>query len=144
MTQTQERPQVTAPLQRRSRRLLLRVAVEVQRKAANGELFVERSATLAVNAHGALIVLKPPVTDGDQFAVKNIKTGEEQISRVVYIGQAEPEGVQVGVEFLNPSPQMWGIVFPPEDWITSGRAGQQARRIEGVNTGTKNTQSKLS
>ena len=130
MKPQQDSPQVSTPLQRRSRRLLLRVAVEVQRTAQNGNIFVEQSATLALNAHGALIVLKPPVVDGEQLVVKNIKTGESQACRVVYLGDDGTDGIQVGIEFLQPSPQMWGIVFPPDDWVSAGRANQQARKTE--------------
>ncbi len=119
--QQQDNPQGTSPLQRRSRRLLLRVAVEVQRTAANGNSFTEQSATLALNAHGALIVLKPPVADGEELVVKNVKTALSQASRVVYLGDEGTDGIQVGIEFLQPSPQMWGITFPPDDWVSSGR-----------------------
>src|SRR5579862_8962001 len=115
MKQQQENPGTPTPIQRRSRRLLLRVAVEVTRKAPNGESYVEQSATLAINAHGALIVVKPPVAEGDQFIIKNVKTTESQPCRVVYLGDQTPDGLQVGIEFLQPSPQMWAIVFPPDD-----------------------------
>ena len=130
MKAQQENQPMTTSLQRRSRRLLLRVAVEVKRRSANGESFTEQSATLALNAHGALIAIKPPVLEGEQLTVKNVKTGEQQPSRIVYIGESGSDGVQVGIEFLSPSPQMWGVVFPPEDWIGSGRASQQSKKTE--------------
>lgn len=130
MKQQQDTPPGTSPPQRRSRRLLLRVAVEVQRIAANGNSYIENSATLALNAHGALIVLQPPVADGEQLVVKNVKTNESQASRVVYLGDVGTDGIQVGIEFLQPSPQMWGIVFPPDDWVSAAKANQQQRKIE--------------
>jgi hypothetical protein len=128
--QQTETPEKAVTSQRRSRRLLLRVAVEVTRTAANGNEYIEQSATLAINAHGALIVIKPPVAEGEQFVVKNIKTGEAQPCKAVYLGEAVSDGLQVGIEFLQPSPQMWAIVFPPDDWVNSGRTNQQAKKLE--------------
>ena len=96
--QQTETPEKAVTSQRRSRRLLLRVAVEVTRTAANGNEYIEQSATLAIKA--------------------------------VYLGETVSDGLQVGIEFLQPSPQMWAIVFPPDDWVNSGRANQQAKKLE--------------
>lgn len=110
-----EHPRATA-LQRRSQRLLLRVPIEVRRILPNGQAATENTFTLAVNAHGALILLAPPVSDREQLAIKNVRTQEEHRCRVVYVGPLESGKNQVGIEFITPAPQAWGIVFPPEDW----------------------------
>ena len=102
--------------QRRSQRLLLRVPVVAQRQSKGAALAPETTETLAVNAHGALILLAPPAEEGEQLSVKNIKTDEEQICRVVYLGQIEGGRLQVGIEFKTPAPQFWRVSFPPEDW----------------------------
>jgi hypothetical protein len=103
---------------RRSQRLLLRVPVEAQRKQGSDST-PENTETLAVNAHGALILLVPPVEEGDRVSLKNKMTGEEQLCSVVYLGLIEAGRLQVGIEFTQPSPQFWQVVFPPEDWNTS-------------------------
>jgi hypothetical protein len=104
--------------QRRSQRLLLRVPVIANRQAAKGEPKSEPTETLAVNAHGALILLNPPVEESEQILVKNTKTSEEQMCRVVYLGLTEAGRLQVGVEFTTPSPNFWRVAFPPEDWAS--------------------------
>jgi hypothetical protein len=105
--------------QRRSQRLLLRVQVVAERRAGQPSTKSEPTETLAVNAHGALILLTPPVEDVEQILIKNARTSEEQMCRVVYQGLTEAGRLQVGVEFLTPSPNFWRVSFPPEDWATS-------------------------
>ena len=104
------------PPQRRSQRLLLRVPVEAQRQLTGQERPPEMTETLAVNAHGALILLAPPVEEGDRVSLKNKMTGEELLCSVVYLGLIEGGRLQVGIEFTKPSPQFWQVAFPPEDW----------------------------
>ncbi len=112
--------------QRRSQRLLLRVLVTADRKLKGKEPAPEQTETLAVNAHGALILLTPPVDETEIMTLKNEKTGESQACRVVYVGSPEGGRLQVGVEFTSPSPQFWRISFPPEDW---GSYGREARPV---------------
>lgn len=107
--------------QRRSQRLLLRVPVEAQRLVPGSERPIETTETLAVNAHGALILLAPPVEEGDRVSLKNKMTGEELQCNVVYLGLIEGGRLQVGIEFTTPSPQFWQIAFPPEDWNASAK-----------------------
>jgi hypothetical protein len=105
--------------QRRSQRLLLRVQVTAERRAGLPSAKSEPTETLAVNAHGALILLTPPVEETEPILIKNIRTSEEQMCRVVYQGLTEAGRLQVGVEFTTPSPNFWRVSFPPEDWATS-------------------------
>jgi hypothetical protein len=107
--------------QRRSQRLLLRIQVIANRQTPQGESKIEQTETLAVNAHGALILLNPPVDENEQILVKNTKTNEEQMCRVVYQGLTEAGRLQVGVEFTSPSPNFWRVAFPPEDWASYGK-----------------------
>jgi len=99
--------------------LLLRVHVTAERRAGQPSTKSEPTETLAVNAHGALILLAPPVEDTEQILIKNARTSEEQLCRVVYQGLTEAGRLQVGVEFLTPAPNFWRVSFPPEDWATS-------------------------
>jgi hypothetical protein len=107
--------------QRRSQRLLLRVQVVAERRVGQPDTKPEPTETLAVNAHGALILLVPPVADTEQILIKNARTSEEQLCRVVYQGLTEAGKLQVGVEFLTPSPNFWRVSFPPEDWSSYGK-----------------------
>lgn len=106
---------------RRSQRLLLRVPVQARRKVKGKDAAPEETETLAVNAHGAMILLRPPVGEGEQMVLQNTKTNEEQICKVVFTGQMEDGRMQVGIEFIVPAPTFWPVVFPPEDWVAPGK-----------------------
>jgi hypothetical protein len=110
--------------QRRSQRLLLRVQVVAERRTGQPDAKSEPTETLAVNAHGALILLTPPVSDPEEILIKNARTSESQMCRVVYQGLMEGDRLQVGVEFIAPSPNFWRVSFPPEDWASYGREGR--------------------
>src|SRR5580692_1620137 len=97
--------------QRRSQRLLLRVQIVAERRAGQTDTKSEATETLAVNAHGALILLSPPVEDIEQILIKNPRTSEEQMCRVVHQGLTEGGRLHVGVEFLTPSPNFWRVSF---------------------------------
>jgi hypothetical protein len=114
--------------QRRSQRLLLRVLVLAERRVNGGESKQEDTETLAVNAHGALILLTPPVEENEQISLLNKKTGETQACRVVYLGSTESGRIQAGVEFTKPSPHFWRIVFPPEDWASFGKDARTSNK----------------
>jgi hypothetical protein len=112
-------PGVPKSNRRRSQRVILSMAVTIHAEASSpkGVSFVEETHTLIVNLHGALIVLAGKVTKGQQLRMINRVTKEEQLCRVASVGAGSDGKVQVGVEFLKPSPDFWRISFPPEDWV---------------------------
>jgi hypothetical protein len=114
--------------QRRSQRLLLRVRVETERDAMGAATKPEPTETLAVNAHGALLLLTPPVDEGQKVLVKNTRTGEKQDCKVVYLGALEDGRIQVGVEFTSPCPEFWRVVFPPDDWSMFAKGPRPAHK----------------
>src|SRR5712692_7555358 len=74
---------------RRSQRVLMQVPVRIRGKDAQGLDFEEFTETLAINAHGALVLLGARLTSGAAVHMRHNKTEEEQECRVA---------------------------FPPEDW----------------------------
>jgi hypothetical protein len=84
-----------------------------------GPNFHEATNTVAVNAHGCLVLLQTKVLRDDQLSLINPKTAEELPAKVVSLGKPEDGKIPVGVEFGEPSPLFWRINFPPEDWFTS-------------------------
>jgi|SRR6266481_6199927 len=103
---------------RRSQRVILTLAVTVRTEdAPQGASFEEETHTLVVNLHGALIVLAGKVAKGQKLWLTNRATKAQQICRVANLGPTSGGKVQVGVEFLKPSPDFWHISFPPEDWV---------------------------
>jgi hypothetical protein len=101
---------------RRSTRVLASVPILVSGKTSEGQHFTADAQTLVVNAHGALISLAKPVALGEQIMVRNKSTQESRLCRIVYLGTTRGGRIQMGIEFLGPSPSFWQIDFPPDDW----------------------------
>jgi hypothetical protein len=99
---------------RRTQRVQISMPVLVRGKA-----FEEFTTTIAVNAHGCLVLLKTTVMRDDLVSLVNPKTAEELPSKVVSLGKPEEGKIPVGIEFSEASPLFWQISFPPDDWLTS-------------------------
>jgi len=101
---------------RRSQRVLMQVAVRMRGEDAQGKAFEETSETLAINAHGALVLLEARVTSGSVLSLQHKGTEEEQECHVVFLGPVRNGKAEVGLEFSAPRPSFWRVAFPPEDW----------------------------
>ena len=101
---------------RRSQRVLMQVAVRIRGKDAQGKDFEELSETLAINAHGALVLLAARVTSGSAVHMRHNKTEEEQECHVAFLGPVRGGKAEIGLEFTVPRPTFWRVAFPPEDW----------------------------
>lgn len=101
---------------RRSERVFLQVEVFVQGVSTEGHAFREKTKTLAVNVHGALIHLSVDVRPEDSVTLTHGATGQQQTCRVVYTQAVSGNIRAVGVEFRKPEPRFWQIAFPPTDW----------------------------
>jgi outer membrane usher protein FimD/PapC len=98
--------------------VILTLAVTVRTvESPKDASFEEESHTLIVNAHGALVALASKVKKGQRLLLTNRASKEAQLCRVVSFGATSENKTQVGVEFLQPSPDFWHISFPPEDWV---------------------------
>src|SRR5947209_14795470 len=71
---------------RRSQRVLMQVPVRIRGKNAQGAEFEEFTETLAINAHGSLILLNARLTSGAKVFMKHNKTEEEQECHVAFLG----------------------------------------------------------
>jgi hypothetical protein len=105
--------------ERRSLRLWINIQVCASGKDADGNNFREDTDTIVINAHGALLFLRQPVTIGSDIVLTNGATKEAQGCRVVTMREPSDRGMRVGVEFVSPSPRFWGVEFPPQDWPTA-------------------------
>lgn len=103
---------------RRSQRVLVQVGVVVSGVDGQNRKFEEETQTLAINAHGALVLLAATVATGQKITVKHTKTQEEQECSVVFLGPPKGSKAEVGVEFCAPRPTFWRVAFPPEDWTS--------------------------
>jgi hypothetical protein len=101
---------------RRSQRVLMQVPLRLRGVDTQGQNFEEFTETLAINAHGGLVLLGARVTSGSVIHMRHIKTEEEQECHVVFLGPVRNAKAEVGLEFTVPRPTFWRVAFPPEDW----------------------------
>jgi hypothetical protein len=106
----------TPAVRRRSQRVLMQVAVRVRGKDSQGHAFDEETETLAINAHGALILVNARVTSGSKMMMQHKRTQEEQECHVVFLGPVRGGKAEIGLEFSEARPTFWRVAFPPEDW----------------------------
>jgi hypothetical protein len=98
---------------RRSRRPLIRIAIEVRGTDVNGQPFNEITHTLIVNRNGARISLKSAVVPGEQITITNLQRQESCAFRVVErTSTTYGRHAEWGVECLEPERNFWGIYFP--------------------------------
>ena len=105
-----------AGARRRSQRVLMQVSVRIYGVDAQGKPFDEEADTLAINAHGALVLLQSRVTSGSLLTLRNNTTKEEQECNIAFLGPVRGNRAEIGLEFSARRPQFWRIAFPPEDW----------------------------
>lgn len=110
----------SGPARRRSQRVFIQTKVVVFGKGTAGQQFQEETTTQAVNAHGALVLLKHPIAHGQRLVLTNSTTQDDVECRVVFLGPKQGDQTQIGVEFIKPAPNFWHISFPPEDWKGTG------------------------
>ena len=101
---------------RRSQRALMNVPVRVSGEGGDGTGFEERTHTLSISAHGALLVLLAPVHRGQRFILSNMQTKAALECVVVHLERIPGGPTQIGVEFMLPNPTFWRVAFPPKDW----------------------------
>src|SRR5579859_1322987 len=101
---------------RRSQRVLMQVPVRLLGANAQGASFEEETETLAISAHGALVLLATRLTSGSTIVLQHKGTREQQECHVVFLGPVRGNKAEIGLEFSAPRPQFWRVAFPPEDW----------------------------
>lgn len=100
----------TAEERRRAQRVLLRIRVLVQLVGKENTI---EGQTHTVSASGAMLILSDALAEGTKVVIENPKTQGKIEATVVRPAQSTHEGSLVPVEFSSPSPNFWGIFFPP-------------------------------
>jgi len=131
MAQVSQTPTHTMA-RRRSQRVLMQVGVRIRGKDAQGKDFEEFTETLAINAHGALVLLTARVISGAVIQMRHNKTEEEQECHVAFLGPVRSGRAEIGLEFSTPRPTFWRVAFPPEDW--SPRNPEARTALKGKTT----------
>ena len=123
---------------RRSTRIVQAVPITVTGVDALGQPFKERTTTVMVNCHGCKYQSKHYVPKNSivTLEVPRPEAGQKRTTqgRVVWVQRPRTvrELFQIGLEF-EVAGNVWGIAFPPEDWVTSlddagaGSSAQYAR-----------------
>jgi hypothetical protein len=101
---------------RRSQRVLMQVPIRIRGTDVQGKDFEELTETLAINAHGALVLLTARLVSGGLVHMRHNKTEEEQECHVAFLGPVRSGKAEIGLEFTTPRPTFWRVAFPPEDW----------------------------
>jgi len=133
MAQSPSSPSNSGP-RRRSQRVLMQVAVRVRGNDTQGKNFEEETSTLAINAHGALVLLQARITSGSRVHLQHNGTKEEQECHVAFLGPVRSGKAEVGLEFSEPRPGFWRVAFPPEDWTPRH---PEARTVVSTSPGTQ-------
>jgi hypothetical protein len=100
----------TAEERRRAQRVLLRIRVSVE---IAGKPQPIEGNTHTVSASGAMLILPEGLAEGTKVTVQNLKAQSKIEAHVVRPPQMSHEGSLVPIEFTSPSPNFWGIFFPP-------------------------------
>jgi len=95
---------------RRSKRVLNRTPVVIRFQDANKQSICEKTHTIVVSDHGALILLAAPVEPQQIILLENLNLGEELLCRVASLGPTLMGKTQVAVEFILPKPGFWGTL----------------------------------
>jgi hypothetical protein len=94
----------------------MQVAVRIRGTDPQGHKIEEETETLAINAHGALVLLTAKLTSGSKIILQHKKTQEEQECHVAFLGPVRQGKAEIGLEFTSPNSTFWRVAFPPEDW----------------------------
>jgi len=102
---------------RRSTRLSISIPVVISGEDAEGKSFSECVRTLIVNKHGGKIATAHRVPIGNEITIENRASGVVAKATVVWLGgnHGQPNLHHVGLQLLE-AQNVWGVVFPPEDW----------------------------
>ncbi|HET6929414.1 MAG TPA: hypothetical protein VFI45_03775 [Candidatus Acidoferrum sp.] len=113
----------------------MQVPVRLCGTDAQGRKFEEDTATLAINAHGALVLMQARVISGGKVQLQHNLTKEEQECHVAFLGPVRSGKCEVGLEFSDARPSFWRVAFPPEDWTPKH---PEARTLLSTNPVTQN------
>lgn len=103
--------ELAARNRRRSKRVQHKTPVQVRFRDASKNSISEKTHTMIVSDHGALILLAAAVETQQVIHLENLNSKEELLCRVVSLGATLMGKTQVAVEFITPKPGFWGT--PP-------------------------------
>ena len=101
---------------RRSQRVTLQMAVQIQLHLVDGRLLRQDAFTQVVNAHGGLLEMEARPRAGQRMLLMNPTSGVQQSATILSAKRAREGGYAVAFEFDSPAPTLWALAFQPDDW----------------------------
>jgi len=101
---------------RRSQRVTLQMAVEIQLHMVDGRLLRQDAFTEVVSAHGGLLEMETRPAAGQRMLLMNPSSGVQQSATILSAKRSREGGYEVAFEFDSPAPKFWALVFQPDDW----------------------------
>jgi PilZ domain len=98
---------------RRTDRVEVRIPIEISGEDMMGSGFVEGTFTVLISRHGAKILSRQELLPDQQCKIRFLENGKESLARVVGLIHQASEGNYYGVAFLDNSPDLWNVGFPP-------------------------------
>lgn len=94
---------------RRGVRLNSRVPVLIEWDDASGKKLRAQANTRIVNPYGCMVVLRVELNLDQRVRLTNLASKLSNPAVVVWKGNAQPEGWEVGVELVAPEMDFWGL-----------------------------------
>jgi len=95
---------------------MLQMPVHVQLHMADGRLSRQDAFTQVVNAHGGLLEMETRPELRQRMLLMNPSSGVQQSATILSAKKSREGGYAVAFEFDSPTPRLWALVFPPDDW----------------------------
>ena len=125
---------------RRSKRVRLAIPIVLSGEDCSGNEFQESTRTVVVSKHGAKITTTQELVLGGVVTIENRRLGLAAEATVASIGKRRSprEPVEIGVQLIKAG-NVWGIIFPPDDWATGSPLGSDGEELDGTPKPTEPT-----
>jgi hypothetical protein len=106
-SQTLPNPKITE--KRRGVRMNSRVPIAVEWQDARGGTLREQAFTRVISPYGCLVVLPKTLSLEQTLRLVNLATEQANVGVVVWKGNQEMDGWEVGIELTQPPMDFWGL-----------------------------------
>jgi hypothetical protein len=96
---------------RRGARMNSHVPLRIEWNGRAGPGHHEAGFTRVVNGYGCLLVSPKEIDVRQRVRLTNLSSREAVNAVVVWKGDKQPDGWELGVEFVSPGVDFWGIEF---------------------------------
>jgi len=118
---------------RRSKRVTLAIPIVLIGEDSSGNEFQESTRTTVVSKHGAEITTTRELVHGAVVTIENRSLALAATATVVSIGKRRSPGEPgvIGVQLIKAA-NVWGIIFPPDDWGTALPLEPEGENLDSI------------